>query len=95
MENLQITLNLTLAEVEYILRRIMDGPYREVGVLVPKIQNQAQVQVDAARSPAPEPAPVPQIVSDETFAALRERARNGALPHLVAEPAPDLQFKPE
>lgn len=92
MENMQIKLTLTLAEVEYLLRKIMDGPYREVGVLVPKIQNQTQVQIDAAKAPPAEPAQVPALVSEETFAALRERARNGSMGEAAS---PDLQFKPE
>lgn len=71
MDNMQVTLNLALQEVQYILNKLAVNPYSEVGVLLPKIQTQAQAQIDAARALAEGPKPPP----DESFADIRDRIR--------------------
>lgn len=82
MENMQIKLTLTLAEVQVILAKLGPHAYAEVGLLIPKIQHQAQVQVDAANadrfglSQAPSGESHP-LTPEETFAEIKARARNG------------------
>lgn len=75
MENLQIKLTLTLAEVQTILAKLGPHAYAEVGLLIPKIQQQAQVQVDEAIAPFAEK---PDAVASE-FAEFKARSRNGVV----------------
>lgn len=72
MENMQITLTLALQEVQYILNKLGPHPFNEVGQLLPKIQQQAQVQIDAARAAGEASKPPP----DESFAEIHDRIRS-------------------
>lgn len=76
MDNMQVTLNLALQEVQYILTKMAAHPYSEVGMLLPKIQAQAQAQIDAVRAIAEAPKPPP----DESFADIRDRIRSVGKP---------------
>lgn len=51
-----IKLDLTLDEINYILKSVGRNPYEECAPLVAKIHGQALPQVEAAKAQAPEEA---------------------------------------
>ena len=46
-----IELNLTIAEVNFVLKALAKLPYEQVALLIPRIQEQAQKQLQSEDTP--------------------------------------------
>jgi hypothetical protein len=57
MEQTLINLNLTVAEVNVILRSLGKHPFEEIAVLIAKIKQQGESQLQEQEAPQPGPEP--------------------------------------
>ena len=56
MENLVLTLNLSVAQINVILKYLGSGAFAEVESVINSIREQAAPQLQAAATPAEQPA---------------------------------------
>jgi len=57
MDNLEIELKLTVAQINAVLANLAKGPYAEVSDLIALIRAQALPQINAAAKAQQDPAP--------------------------------------
>ena len=53
MENLELSLKLTIAQVNVILKNLANGPYTEVADVITLLHSQAKPQVEASNNTSP------------------------------------------
>lgn len=97
--NREFSFSFTYAEAEYIIKRLGDAPFKDVQVVIPKMQKQFEVQIQLPQEPVPMPVAESEVKSHEEEDALEDdddfrRSFNPNFPDdndedIVPAPAPE------
>ncbi len=60
MDNFPLKIDITVANLQYIINVLAARPYSEVALILPALKQQAEAQIAAANAPPPRELPDPE-----------------------------------